>query len=217
MKSLVPYLFPLLLLSPSLLWAQPERFKKNADEDDSTEQEASPKSPEKAQKAPADSARPWYQDLVYGGNLGLQFGNLTSVTVVGQVGYHFTPQFMSGLGFNYNYLKINRQYDPFTNTVRNVNFSSQVYGPNFFANYFPFKQAFIGTQWELLNHDFFQYTSAGTRQIQNLWTPVGWVQAGYRQPFGDNGGYLLGLRYNLLHDQQSPYGRAWMPYIGIFF
>lgn len=207
----------LLLLGTTHIWAQPERFKKNPQEQDSTQQKANQNAPLPEKKATPDSARPWYRNLVYGGNLGLQFGDITSITVVGQVGYHFTPQFMAGLGFNYNYLKITRRYDPFTNTFRPVNFSSQVYGPNVFANYFPIKQIFVGTQWELLNHDYIEYSSAGNIITRNVWTPVAWVQAGYRQTFGDNGGYLLGLRYNLAHDQKSPYGRAWMPYIGIFF
>lgn len=204
----------LFMLAMPHIWAQPERFTEDGDEEEQEEKSES-NSSSKGEKA-ADSTRQWYQNLIFGGNVGLSLGNVTYVNVVGQIGYPITENWVGGAGFNYSYYAVDQLLDPNGN-LRNVDFSTQIYGPNVFTNFFPFEQAFIGAQGEYLNHDHTFFTSSGASRESNRWTPVLWLQAGYRQSFGRKGGYLLGLRANLLHDQYSPYGNWWMPYIGVFF
>lgn len=211
MKNIVILLF--MLFSFSSL-AQIERFKKGGEQQQ--EQVESKKTQEKS--ADSLAARPFLDRLIYGGGLGASFGNTTNIMLAPQVGYQFSKKFVAGPGFIYNYLKINRLFNPYTGVYQDVDIENTVYGPSAFAYYFPFESILVGGQFEYLNFDYSTYNAiSGTFTTQNIWQPVLWLQAGYSQPVGSKGFVQIGVRVNVLHGDQSPYASWWAPVFGIFF
>lgn len=220
MKSLLSTLCVCLsLLAPAQVR---ERFK-----DSSATREVPQYSPQelarqdslqKASRSSQQEKNPFWNKLVYGGNLGLSFGPYTFVSLSPAVGYKINDQLVAGTGFIYRYFKWNQAYDPNTGQLRSVDgYDNQIYGPKLFFQYFPIDILFLGTQFEYLNHNVFLYQVNGPPIEENRWSSVLFVEGGLKQPLGRKGYAVLGLRLNLLHDLTSPYATSWMPVIGFYF
>jgi hypothetical protein len=156
--------------------------------------------------------------VVFGGNASAQFGTSTFILVAPKVGYRVTERYTAGLGFLYQYASlatINRQ----TGVVTRGAFKSSTYGPLVFNFYNVTDFAYVGAQAEYLNHDILYYNpNTGDYFTERAWTPVLFLEVGYRQALGSKGAVQLGLKYNVLHENgRSPYGSAWFPVIGFFF
>ncbi|MGB0175605.1 MAG: hypothetical protein ACPF9D_00475, partial [Owenweeksia sp.] len=191
-----------------------------------TEQDEAPEVEKRTVKpgavTPSKSEEPNFWDrVVFGGNASASFGNYTLIYVSPSVGYKVRENLIAGGGFIYQYAKINQVYDPNRGAFVEVEgYENQVYGPKVFVNYFPVDFLYVGTQFEYLNHDVAYYnpaTNPATYYLQNQWTPVLFLEGGYAQPLGNKGYVQLGLRFNVLHDFDSPYGSSWFPVIGFFF
>lgn len=153
--------------------------------------------------------------LVYGGNLNLTFGNNTFIYIAPTIGYKITDNFVSGVGFIYQYAKISRAFNTFTGQFEPVSFESQIYGPKLFYHAFVYDSFYLGAQHEYLNHDVVENFTTG--ELANQWTMVMFAEVGYVQKLGEKGYIQLGIKYNLLHDYDSPYGSAIVPSFGVFF
>lgn len=160
-----------------------------------------------------------WDDLVFGGNFSLSFGtNNTFVYLAPSVGYRINEQWVAGTGFIYQYAKLNRVFNRLTGNFETVDFETSIYGPKFFVNYFPAEFLFLGTQLEYLNHDFGLINpNTGAVTVDNIWTSVLFLEVGIAQEVGSKGYMQLGVRYNVLHDFDSPYGTALFPFVGFFF
>lgn len=208
-------LFGIFLLSSLSLFSQgKDRFKKG-DTSSKERIEEEDTSPEKERKTAPMS---FWDRVVFGGNASAQFGTNTFVLVAPKVGYRFTERYMAGVGFLYQYTSlatINRQ----TGAVNRGAFKSSTYGPVVFNYYSVTDFAYVGAQGEYLNHDILYYnTNTGDYFTRRAWTPVLFLEVGYRQAIGSKGAVQLGLKYNVLHqDGTSPYGSPWFPVIGFFF
>lgn len=216
MRHTLTLLFLLFCLAD--LSAQNKRFEKGAGKEN--KEKASEESAEGPDKDPSTQKKPELicDRLIYGGGLGLSFGNFTQISLAPQVGYRFDEEWVAGLGFIYNYIKINRIFDPALNQWVKPNFENIVYGPTFFGNYFPSDKIFLGAQFEYLNYDDYFYSPTQADPIiLNRWSSVLFLQAGYLQPMGEKGFLQVGLRVNVLHDESSPYGRWWSPLINVYF
>lgn len=215
-KSLFLFLF--LLVSSLSVQAQSDRFqKKNKKAEPATEaQEESPSQEDKKQEA---STKKFTDRLVYGGGAGFSTGTAaTSVFLAPQVGYQFNDNLVAGIGYMYNYARWRQLWNPFTGDWEAVDLRNQIHGPNIFANYSIFDRAFVGSQFEVLNHDVYSYNlNTGSQETNNTWTPVLFVQAGILQKVGSKGFIMIGARLNVLHDENSPYAQSWAPIFQVFF
>jgi len=210
------------MLLPAALNAQvDERFKKGGDKPGTKTEE---KTPEPPQKKSADEvvkvnekSNIW-DKIVFGGDLSVSFGGYTSIYLAPTVGYRFSDKLVAGPGFIYQYYKWDEVYDPSTGTLRSIDaIENKLYGPKAFVNYRVVSNIYLGTQFEFINHDYHTYQLSGPPQVDNRWTPVLFLEAGFQQQLGKKGYVLFGLRYNVLHDHTSPYASPWFPAISFMF
>jgi hypothetical protein len=211
MKNLLLLIFVAFSVSLS---AQSERFKKGGSKADKpTEQSEEPKP--KTQASP-EKPKSWTDKLIFGGGAGLSFGTNTNIFLAPQVGYQLKDNLVVGAGYMYNYARWRSIWA--NGSFQNTDFENTVHGPNVFANYSPLEGVFLGAQFEVLNHDAYLYNiNTFDFDVENRWTNVLFVQGGFRQQVGKKGMMLLGIRYNLLHDQYSPYGASWAPILLVYF
>lgn len=158
--------------------------------------------------------------LVFGGDAALGFSNVsTFIYLAPSVGYRVTDNFVAGAGYIYQYSKINRVYNNFTNQWEPYNDPGRtIHGPKVFVNYRFLESFYVGSQFEYLNHDFGYYVAGSSvPRFDNIWTPVWFLEAGFSQPIGRKGFAVFGIRVNVLDDYQSPYASNWFPVIGVYF
>jgi hypothetical protein len=176
----------LLALFPAILSAQ--------EEDDTKPKKAGTKSDEEKQKI--------LDRLVYGGNVGLNFGNITSIGVAPWVGYRVTDRFIPGIGLSYNYYRMKFPGSP--------TFETSIYGGSIWARYFIFENIFAHAEYEVLNGEWEPYYRPGRRY--NLSSML--VGGGYQQRFGRLSSYILVL-YNVTYSYDSPYPSPLVLRVGI--
>lgn len=218
-------LFILLFISTINLSAQvQDRFKTKKQTEAENKQEDAPEQDEEDDKAntkksnqqmpkPNSEENIW-DKVVIGGNASLSFGSYTFIYVAPTLGYKFTNNLIAGPGFIYQYAKISA-YD--FNGRKVGDYTNTVYGPKAFVNYIVGEKFYGGLQYEHLNHKVPVVTSPSTYELQYTWTPVLFIEAGYISPIGRKGFAQIGLRYNVLHGPDSPYGSPLFPFIGFFF
>lgn len=215
MKKIL-YLAMLIFISGTAMQAQvvKERFSDKEQKEEPKEEEEK----EERQPSPPSDRSPIWDRLVWGGNLSLTFGSNSFIYLAPSVGYKVTDDFVAGVGFIYQYLRVNQVYNLTTQSFQSADAESTVYGPQVFANYFIKDLAFVSTQFEMLNHDLPLYDPIRAEVIfENRWTPVWFVGAGITKSLGRKGFVQLGIRVNLLHDFDSPYANSWTPVLGFFF
>ncbi len=223
MKDLITTLILALLTMGTLSAQVNDRFeeKRKSAPADTSSTEVPAKAPaEQVVKSSGKEVKPdnIWDKMVFGGDLSLSFGSYTAVYVAPTVGYRFSDKLVAGPGFIYQYFRWNQVYDPFTNSLRNVDdYGNEIYGPKLFVNYALAESIYLGSQFEYLNHDYYTYQGGAPPNKENRWTSVLFLEAGLRSSIGQKGFAVVGLRYNLLHDFTSPYSSAWFPVIGFFF
>ncbi len=201
-----------MVLIGHLASAQSDRFRKKNSKPKEAPQEETQRETPKPPPAPEN----FFDRLVYGGGAGLSFGNNTNIFLAPQVGYQINDNWVAGVGYMYNYARWNQILT--TQGWVEVDFENQIHGPNIFTNYNFLNTLFVGTQLELLNNDLYTYNNInGDFDISNTWTPVLFVQGGFFQRIGNSGAMQIGLRLNLLHDENSPYATSWAPIFQVFF
>lgn len=130
--------------------------------------------------------------LVYAGNVGLNFGNVTSISVSPMVGYKVTNKFIPGVGVTYNYLRFHY--------VNYVSKAINIYGGSIWARYYILENIFLHGEYEALNGEWDPYFRPNYRYYLNSLL----VGGGYRESFGKLSSYILVL-YNVTYSQDSPY------------
>jgi len=137
-----------------------------------------------------------FLDRVFvGGNLGLQFGDVTNVQIAPIVGYRVTNDFSAGVGVQYQYIKFKRFVPALT---------SNNYGASVFARYRVKAPFFLQAEYEYLNYEYFVTASESLRSsLSSVF-----VGGGISQPLGGNAAFTLSVMYNLSYDAtdlNSPY------------
>lgn len=197
----------------SAIGQENERFKNKNKKGEETTEEAS-EAGNVDEERPSIRRRLGISDrLVFGGNLSLSFGNNSLIYIAPAIGYQITEKLIAGGGYIYQYAKFSRAFNPNTNQFEPFNYESTIHGPKFFAYYNPVEIIYVGSQLEYLNHDVLNFPSQETTR---QWTPVLFLEIGYFQKIG-SGGVMIGMRYNVLHDVDSPYNSALIPTVGLFF
>ncbi len=203
----------------------PERFKKNPESsqdeggEEVPEEEQRESQPQPQKTVVTDPPKFW-DKVIFGGNASASFGSFTLIYLSPTIGYKVRDDLILGGGFIYQYARISQVYNSNGAFIRlDDPYENQVYGPKVLVNYFATDFLYVGTQFEYLNHDVAFYNPGGNPLyfLENQWTPVLFLEAGYAEPIGNRGYIQIGLRYNVLHDFDSPYGSSWFPVIGFFF
>jgi hypothetical protein len=141
--------------------------------------------------------------LVFGGNMGLNFGTVTYIGVAPFVGYRVTDRFIPGVGLSYSYMRM--RYQGFSE-------EAHIYGGSIWARYFIFDNVFLYGEYESLNGEWDPYYAPGKRY--NLNSAL--VGGGYQERFGRLSSYILVL-YNITHGYDSPYPSPLVLRVGLGF
>ncbi len=126
-----------------------------------------------------------------GGNLGLQFGDITLIDISPSVGYMLTNRMALGLGATYKFYSMKSLYNPKTR------YKSNIWGGSCFARYYVFPQVFAHAEYEYL---MYRSESLGNIDFQSIF-----LGGGYRQYFSERGAFEILLLYNLNETENSPY------------
>lgn len=162
----------------------------------------------KAQKEIDDQSDFW-ERVYFGGNLGLQIGNVeTSIVLSPMAGYMFTQKFSAGVGVTYQYYKA--EYQTFK-------YSTNLYGGRLFGRYNINENIFAYAEYESLRTDVPQRYDPVKQEIvyDKQWVPGVFVGGGLMQRIGPNAGIQFMALYNLAYDNlRSPYPSPFIIRVG---
>ncbi|HNR21109.1 MAG TPA: hypothetical protein PKN75_13850 [Bacteroidia bacterium] len=147
--------------------------------------------------APKDKV-PFKDRLVYGGNLGLQFGTVTYIDISPTIGYKITEKFHAGIGATYIYYS--EKY-PLTNG-QTYTYKTDIYGGKVFTRYYVLENLFLHHETEVLNLEVYDPLNDKVER-KNILSPL--LGAGYIQRFGESSGLYLMVLFNLNETPDSPY------------
>jgi hypothetical protein len=139
---------------------------------------------------------PFKDRIFFGGNLGLQFGNLTYIDVSPLVGYKITDKLHAGIGATYIYYKHKDAY---------LKYETSIYGGRVFGRYYIMDNLFAHSEYEMLNLEVPETVTGGNYELvrDNISSVL--VGGGYAQEIGANASLVLMLLWNLTEEQYSPY------------
>src|SRR6185295_19704527 len=143
----------------------------------------------------AQSPETFWDKVYFGGNFGLQFGNLTVVDISPLMGYKITENYSVGISATYIYYKYSdpSNYYP--------DYSTNIYGGSVFNRFYFLENLFLHAEYEVLNMEVLDFNFKLARK--NITSVL--VGGGYRQPLGENSSINLMILYNLNEDRVSPY------------
>ncbi len=148
----------------------------------------------------------FWDRVIFGGNLGLNFGNrFTNIVVAPQAIYLITPEIGVGAGLNYSYIKQNFN-DGFT-----ADFTSTLLGGSLIAIANPIPELQISMDFEYLNVN--RNFKDPIFTDDNYWVPALFLGAGYRQ-----NNFVIGARYDVLFNEgRSVYNNGIQPFVRVLF
>ncbi len=143
--------------------------------------------------------------LTYGGNFGLNFGDITMVDISPMIGYRTTNKWVNGVGLTYQYYE-DRRFRP--------SFKTSIFGGRAFSRHMVYKSVFVHGEYELLK---FNVLSRNLEQNPSHWYPALFVGGGVFQSFGgkSQSGLVITIMYNLTYNpSNSLYVSPWQFRIG---
>lgn len=140
--------------------------------------------------------------IVFGGALGLSFGNYTMVNISPQVGYAFNHKFTLGGGVAYNY---------YSYSLSDLTLS--YLGLNVYARYNPVRYVNLQIQPEIYG----RWGREDGKNISSDYVPVLLVGAGGIIPVTPHSGIMVMLYYDVLQNEKTPYGGQLFYTIGYTF
>jgi hypothetical protein len=154
------------------------------------------------QQAP-HSRSPFWQNVQFGGGLGLSFGSgYTEITVAPSAIYNINPYLAAGLGLQGSYVASKNYFD------------STIYGTSLlvFINPIPQIQLSIDLNESYVNNHYESYNGY-SGYTDSFWNTALFLGAGYR-----TGSVTVGLSYNVLYNENdNVYGDAVMPFVRAYF
>jgi hypothetical protein len=120
----------------------------------------------------------WRDKIGIGGNLGLNFGNITYVEVSPIAGYRINQFLMAGIGFSYRYYN-DRYY----------NYSLNMLGGSVWARAYILPMVFAYAEHEELYAEFYPFTHPGEKSFLG----TNFVGGGYNQGLGNVSTYIMVL------------------------
>lgn len=146
---------------------------------------------------------PFGQRLVFGGGLGLQFGDQTMIDIEPIIGYKITPQLIGGIGVKYIYYNTKYYYYYSNGTSQLVEYSTNIYGGSVFGRYYFIENVFGHVEYEVLSLEVPDDFNYGEYVRTNITSFL--VGGGYSQALGENASIGISVLYNLTEDNYSPY------------
>lgn len=151
--------------------------------------------------AAQDKKSDFWEHVRFGGGLGLNITNgFFSATVAPSGIYQFNNKLALGLGLNATF-----------NNQRGVS-KSTILGGSVIGLYNVFRELQLSAEFEQLNVNR-TFNSNLNLANDNFWIPALYFGAGYRQ-----GNFTVGVRYDVLHDQNRSVALdAWVPFVRFYF
>jgi hypothetical protein len=161
-----------------------------------TREDAPP--PQASQPAPGTVPPPsnFWNHVSLGGGFGLQFGDITYVTLSPLFNYHILDDVEIGIGPMYQYLNIYYLGDNYSSTTYGGRISASIYLPGKLAN------VFLHGEYDVLNvPDVYSFISNVTRATIGF--PLAGI--GLKRPITDKSSYYLLFSYNFNNTPLAPY------------
>ena len=158
------------------------------------------------------------ENLFFGGNFGLSFGDYTLVNISPQVGYRFSNFFAAGAGVNFIYSSFKYRYnDPSFDYRDNYG----VAGLNLFGRIYPIQYILLQVQPEM-NYTWGKRkfnNGAPSLKLDGKMVPSLLVGAGAAIPVGGrrSSAMTFMLQYDVIQNERSPYGKKAFFNIGFNF
>lgn len=132
--------------------------------------------------------------LMYSGNFGLQFGDVTFVQLMPTVGYKLTKKIVAGPGVIYQY-----------ESYRGIG-SFHSYGGKVFGRALVYDNFFLHSEYEMLNTFYLEVDNV-RQEIRERRVNINALLAGggYRQMIGDRTSVDIMVLFDLIDSQYSPY------------
>lgn len=156
-------------------------------------------------------------NLIFGGGLMLQFGDVTNVSLSPVIGYRFSDKFAAGIGIGYTYYRIKNFFEvqnPTTLQYEFRHFKAHSLSTSLWARYLIFDNVFIQVQPEYNMAWYKNYTFYGKELKESQAVPSILVGAGMRFPISDRASMVGMLMYDVLQDPLSPYRNTVVPLFG---
>jgi hypothetical protein len=144
---------------------------------------------------PLRTQKPSFADrLFFGGDIGLQFGDVTYINIAPIIGYKVTDAFGVGLGPSYTYVKDKRYVG--------YEYTASSYGGRMFGQYRVVENAMAYGEYSLVNADVFDEFTLKQKRVN---IPSLLLGGGYMQPIGDASSFNLMVLFNVIEDNYSYY------------
>jgi hypothetical protein len=130
----------------------------------------------------------------YGGSIGFSFGTYTRVSIQPMFGYRITPKLSAGGRISYEYIK---------DKVGNETRSSHSYGGGVFSRYRFMRPAYAHVEFQAMSYDIVN--------ADREWVPFLLLGGGYVQPISKKSSAYVEVLFDVLQDENSPYG--WDPVV----
>lgn len=140
--------------------------------------------------------------LTYGGSFSMQFGDYTAIGLSPQIGYNFSKYMNAGAGFGYNYFR-EKEYD--------YKWSRHYLSFNIYGQFYPVDFLVISVQPEMSRMwETVEYRSM--EEKYEKFVPSVVIGGGLRYM-----GMTAMIKYDLVQDDYSPYGRNIFYSVGFYF
>ncbi|WP_127131884.1 hypothetical protein [Pseudoflavitalea rhizosphaerae] len=141
-------------------------------------------------------------NLFFGGNFGLSFGDYTLVNVSPQIGYRFNRYLAAGGGVNFLYSSYKRRYNVGADYKENYGNA----GLNIFGRVYPIEYLLLQLQPEA-NYVWgkIKYPDGTSAKLDPQVVPSLLGGAGAVIPTGGRGSFVAMVQYDLLQNDRSPY------------
>ncbi|NCC72181.1 MAG: hypothetical protein EOM06_02195 [Sphingobacteriia bacterium] len=156
------------------------------------------------------------------GIVGLQFGDVTAIEFSPMIGYKLTDDFVSGIGFTYEYSKYNDFYmDTETGSLsdRKLNIlGGRIFGRYYLSNWLEdiLEGLFVHAEFEYLSYTINYQVDANGKFVdvfgvpyspgkQSVNVPGLLVGGGLSQPIGGRAFANILILYNLNESNETPY------------
>ncbi len=149
------------------------------------------------------------RNLEFGGSLGMQFGNYTSVSISPQVGYRFSKYLSAGAGLGYSYFKDDWRAYNAKYTAKQHFASFNLYGNIYPVSFIVLSvKPEISRMWQTVE----QSTRGSGKETYTKFVPSVVIGGGLR--FGP---MTAQVKYDVVQDDYSPYGNSIFYSIGYTF
>lgn len=138
--------------------------------------------------------KPFWDRVYIGGDVSLNFGNITVIGATPMIGYNISERWSAGVGATYLY---------FSQNVRGFGrYSTSIYGGNVFSRFLITDQIFAQSEYHLLSVDAYNFELDRFGRVN---VPIWYVGGGYRAQVGANSFIMIMALIDLIEDINSPY------------